>query len=166
MLGFFVVPNKVDDFVGPRFGTAGFKSTDELSDTIFTRYQSALDSSYDDFIRLESQGLIEIPAGVNRRTYLGQFIDRAARTDITDYARAQGVEDFIDINRRLYSPDSTSYRIPDLRLPNSNLIYDATIAPKNINTPQVRDFFDFTNGGRVTIVRPVQEGGSYSILNY
>jgi hypothetical protein len=75
--------------------------------------------------------------------------------------KAEGLENLLLVNSRLTSPSGYAYRIPDLQVP--NLILDATLAPKDFQTPQVIDFHNFS-GSNVTIVRPTQEGGSYSIL--
>ena len=71
---------------------------------------------------------------------------------------AEGIQEgpgrIIQINRRLYNPAGTSYRIPDVYIPSTRSVYDATIAEKTISLPQAIDFRAFSGGGNVTIVRP------------
>jgi len=165
-----VVPNTpVDDFVGPLIGKSGYKSTTELADDAFLRYQRYTDDAYDAALRAEAKGRLVIPEGVARETVIGQKVDRAAQARLKNWIRSEGIGEgageLTSVNRWLRDPSgSGSYRIPDFRIDGAGSIMDGTIGYKWSNTPQVRDFFNFSQGSNVTIVRPQQLGGSYSIL--
>ena len=70
----------------------------------------------------------------------------------------------IQVNRYLPNPTGTGYRIPDVSIPDADQIFDATIGNKFWSNLQVKDFFQFSGGGSITIVRPTQVGGSYSVV--
>lgn len=53
---------------------------------------------------------------------------------------------------------------PDIRIPSSGNILDATVGMKWNTDTQVMRFNLFSGGDAITIVRPQQLGGSYSIL--
>lgn len=77
----------------------------------------------------------------------------------------EGAGGVIQINRYLRDPESSgSYRIPDVSIPGANQIYDATLGTKTWATPQIRGFYQFSGGSNITIVRPAELGGSYSLL--
>lgn len=77
----------------------------------------------------------------------------------------EGPDQAVQLNRWLRDPsDSGAYRIPDVRIPDANLIMDGTIGLKWQSTPQVADFRSFSGGSSIVIVRPTQLGGSYSVL--
>jgi len=57
-----------------------------------------------------------------------------------------------------------SYRIPYVNIPGENQIYDATLDFKTWSTPQVRGFYQYSGGSTITIMRPTELGGSYSVL--
>jgi hypothetical protein len=78
---------------------------------------------------------------------------------------SEGPSDLVQLNRWLCDPaGSGSYRIPDVRIPDGNLIMDGTIGLKWWETPQIKDFYKYSGGNNITIVRPTELGGSYSIL--
>ena len=70
------------------------------------------------------------------------------------------------MNQYLRDPvESGAYRIPDLYVPGASQIYDATLGYKWFETtPQIRDFYQFSGGSRITIVRPTPLGGSYTLI--
>jgi hypothetical protein len=118
-----------NDFVGPLIGKSGYRTTSELSDAIFTRYQAAADRGYANVQALEAQGLLVPPKGVPLNTYRGQLVDDFARRDIRGFLVQEGIENsgLVSVNRRLYDSTGTSYRIPDLRVVGTNRIYDLTV---------------------------------------
>jgi len=84
---------------------------------------------------------------------------------LADEGIGEGQGQLIQVNRYLYDPaGSGSYRIPDVSIPGANQIYDATLGFKSWSTPQIRGFYQYSNGSNITIVRPTQLGGSYSVL--
>jgi hypothetical protein len=114
-------------------------------------------------------GKLQVPAGVPEKTVLGQFTDDYARVGMKDWLADEGIDEgagqLIQVNRYLYDPAGTgAYRIPDVSIPGANQIYDATLGLKSWSTPQVRGFYQYSNGSAITIVRPTQLGGSYSVL--
>ena len=153
------------DFIGPLIGRSGYRTTAELSDVIFTRYQAAADRGFANVQALEAQGLLVPPKGVPINTYRGQLVDDFARRDIRGFLAREGISEgeLVSVNRRLYNSSGTKYRIPDLRVGGANRVYDLTLGNKTIFTPQVQDFTNFPGGGRVTIVRPSQIGGSKTV---
>jgi len=155
------------EFVGPRLGATGFSSTPELAGTLFTKYQGFVDDAYSAALQAEAAGRLKFRQGVPRETYLGQLVDKAARDDLRAWLSneniSEGVGGTVQVNRRLYDPSRSGFRVPDLRVGGANMVFDATIGEKWITTPQVSDFNTFTRGGRITIVRPTLLGGSYSI---
>lgn len=158
-----------EEFVGPLIGGSGYKSTAELANDAFLRYQRYSDDAYDAALRAEAEGRLVIPEGVARETIIGQKVDRAAQARLRNWIRSEGLREgageITSVNRWLRDPSgSGSYRIPDFRIDGANSIFDGTIGYKWSNTPQVQDFFRFSNGSNVTIVRPQQLGGSYSIF--
>jgi hypothetical protein len=83
-----------------------------------------------------------------------------AREDI-----AEGPGQVIQINRWLRDPaGSGAYRIPDVRIPSANIVFDGTIGWKSTTTPQIIDFRGFSGGNNVMIVRPTQLGGSHGLV--
>lgn len=78
----------------------------------------------------------------------------------------EGVGSLIQVNKYLRDPLGTgAYRIPDLNIPSAGQIYDATLGYKWFETtPQIRDFYQFSGGSNITIVRPTQLDGSYSLV--
>jgi len=140
----------------------------DLSAQVFSRYQGFVDNAYNAALNTEAAGLLRIPEGISRETYLGQYTDKIARAQMRDWVTQQGIsegaEGLVQVNRRLYNPVGEGYRVPDVRIPEENIIFEGTIGQKSFTTPQIRDFYDFSQGGRITIIRPTELGGSYSVL--
>lgn len=114
-------------------------------------------------MRRVAQGLVE-----NDRMVIGAEIDRFARVNLRQWLATEGIQEgrgqIIAVNRRLYDPlGSGLYRQPDVYIPGSRLILDGTIAEKTATMPQIIGFRNYSGGANVTIIRPTQEGGSYSI---
>ena len=145
-----------------------FATAHDFAAEAFSRYQRYVDEGYEVALRAEARGRLRIPEGVPRNTVLGQRTDSYARFQMHEWLKAEGIAEgpgrAIQLNRRLRNPAGEGYRIPDVRLPNGNLIMDATLGYKTAATRQVMDFARFSGGNRVTIVRPTQLGGSYSVL--
>jgi len=80
-------------------------------------------------------------------------------------AEGAGAPNIIQINRRLLDPSfSGAYRVPDVFVPPVGQIFDAPLEFKTWDLPQIQDFWNYSNGSRITIVRPTDVGGSYSLL--
>jgi hypothetical protein len=153
------------NFVGPTIGRSGFLSTEELSDSVFGRYQQFTDVAYQEVLDAEASGALRIRPGVSRNTIIGQRTDRIAQSYLDTWIQAEQIPDgFVNINKYLRDPAGTgAYRIPDVRVPSAGQIFDGTIGFKWNTTSQIIDFSKFSGGNRITIVRPTIEGGSYSI---
>jgi RHS repeat-associated protein len=163
--------NAVDGFVGPTIGRSGFRSAENLSHAIFTRYQRYADEAYSSVMKGIDKGRIRLDPSMAAETQIGYLVDRATRSRLRRWATkefgSEGPDSIVRVNRWLREPGGSGYRIPDLAAPGH--IFDLTIGLKNSATPQIADFFRFSGGSRVTIVRPSQldavDGivGSYSI---
>ena len=113
-----------------------------------------------------SSGKLVLDPDIAAETQIGSAIDRIARARMRRWVISElgdeGPEALIRVNRRLLDPaGSGSYRIPDVRSPSH--IFDLTIGNKALGNPQIDDFINFSGGSRITIVRPTELGGSYSI---
>jgi hypothetical protein len=95
----------------------------------------------------------------------GQRTDAYARDAIRGWVESENLaDDVVLINRRLYEPgEGLAYRIPDIRVPDANLILDGTIGWKWGTTAQIGDFRAFS-GARIIVVRPSALGGPYTPL--
>jgi hypothetical protein len=150
-----------------RYGRFG--SADELGAEAFARYQRYTDEAYAATLQAEECGRLVIPEGMARETIIGQRTDAIARSRMERWLGSEGISEgagqTVQLNRWFRDPSgSGSYRIPDVRIPDANLIMDGTIGLKWQTTPQVADFYKFSGGSRITIVRPTELGGSYSLL--
>jgi YD repeat-containing protein len=150
-------------------GSSGYASMQELSDAAFAKYQGFVDDGYSAAQQALENGKLQVPSGVSRNTVLGQFTDQYARTAMSEWLDGEGIGEgageSVQLNRYLYDPaGSGSYRIPDVSLPGANQIYDATLGFKSWSTPQIRGFYQYSGGSNITIVRPTQLGGSYSVF--
>ncbi len=160
-----VVPNNAT--VG--IGKSGFTSADEFTAEAFTRYQRYTDEAYSRVLLLDKKGKLVIPEGMAKDTIVGQKVDSIARARMRAWLKSEGISEgpseLIQLNRWLRDQaGSGSYRIPDVRIPDGNLIMDGTIGLKWWDTPQIKDFYKYSGGNNITIVRPTERGGSYSIL--
>jgi hypothetical protein len=133
----------------------------------FARYQRYADEAYANVQSRLSRGSLTLRADLPESTQIGSLIDRAARARLRLYLRsefgAEGAGRYGQVNRWLRDPTvgSSAYRIPDSMLPDH--IFDLTIGTKTWATPQIMDFYSFSGGSRITIVRPQALGGSYSL---
>jgi hypothetical protein len=89
--------------------------------------------------------------------------------ETTEWLRSEGISEgpgsVVQINRWMRDPAGSGvYRIPDVRLTRPGVIMDATIGHKGWSSLQIRQFHSFSSGNRITIVRPTQLGGSYSLI--
>jgi YD repeat-containing protein len=164
------VPSVANSAPANLIGKSGYASVQEFSDAAYVQYQGFVDQGYTlakqewDAGRLVAPGL-----RVSKNTVLGSYTDRFARESMNLWLEgegiAQGEGELIQINSYLRDPSNpNAYRIPDINVPGANQIYDATLETKSWATPQVRGFFDYSRGSNITIVRPTQLGGSYSVL--
>jgi YD repeat-containing protein len=152
------------NFIGPRIGKSGYLSMRELADAGYLKYQSGVDDGYAASLAALRDGTLRVPRGVPEDTVLGASTDRYARAVMNLWADEEGVAQFAQINRYLRDPSGSGrYRIPDLSF--SGQIYDATLGRKWFGkTPQVNDFYNYSGGSHITIVRPTLREGSYSLL--
>jgi hypothetical protein len=164
-----VAPEVGGEFIGPRIGKSGFTTPDELASEVLSRYQKYSDLAYDRALRADAAGRLKVRPGVSQATRVGQYTDRIAQSMLKGWLKSEGIPNspngLVRINRWLRDPAGTGlYRIPDVRVPSANMIFDGTIGYKWSSTPQVVDFMNFSAGDQVVIVRPGQLGGSYSII--
>lgn len=150
-------------------GKSGYASVQEFSDAALLKYQGFVDDGYSLANDAWDNGLLAAPGNVSKNTVLGSYTDQFARDAMRQWLDSEGIAEgngeLIQINRYLRDPSNPeSYRIPDVYIPGANQIYDATLANKTWATPQVRGFFNYSRGSNITIVRPTQIGGSYSVL--
>jgi hypothetical protein len=123
--------------------------------------QNRADSAYDEAVELHKAG--RLPARLSREEAIGNFIDRAVKTELRqrfnwhgiNYAAGQPVR----VVGREYDSSGTdlTYRVPDARV--FNVAYDVTLTRKTLATPQVRGYFnsDFQPDSTI-IIRPRQLG--------
>lgn len=150
-----------------KFGRFGDAQT--FADEAFARYQRYTDDAYTAATNAYENGRLVVPDGMSPDTIIGQRTDAIARIRMSRWLDNEGIAEgpgeTVQLNRWLRDPSgSGNYRIPDVSIPDANLIMDGTIGFKWQNTPQVLDFRNFSGGSNITIVRPTQLGGSYSLL--
>ena len=150
-----------------KYGRFGDAQT--LADEAYLRYQRYTNDAYTAVMDAHERGRLSIPDGMSPETIIGQRTDAIARIRMSRWLENEGISEgpgsTVQLNRWLRDPSgSGNYRIPDVRIPDANLIMDGTIGFKWQTTPQVADFYSFSGGSRITIVRPTQLGGSYSLL--
>ena len=126
-------------------------------------YQRLVDQGYDIALAKKERGGYRGP--YVRRT-MGNEVDQFARNGMENWFANEGVSlgsngPGVFVNNRLYNGDESKWRVPDVRI--GDRIYDASLASKNENTAQIRDFFRFGNPRMVTIVQPSHMGGAYDI---
>jgi len=146
-----------------------FASVDKFAEESFTRYQRYTDEAYAATLNAYNKGRLIVPDGMSPETIIGQRTDAVARIRMSRWLGSEGIAEGsgegIQLNRWLRDPSGSGlYRIPDVRIPEANLIMDGTIGYKWQTTPQVADFYRFSGGSNVTIVRPTQLGGSYNLM--
>jgi hypothetical protein len=156
-----------DDFIGPRIGArTQARTLDEFTSEFYGRYQRYADEAYETVTSQIASGRRPLSGTIAAETEIGSRVDAISRGRLRAWLRSEGISEgpggFAQVNRWLRDPSgSGAIRIPDARVPGH--IFDLTIGTKTSATPQVADFFRFSAGSRVTIVRPRQVGGSYSI---
>jgi hypothetical protein len=127
-------------------------------------YQDFVDQGYSQAMSLHQSGRLRIPRGWNLHQAVGSYTDSYARGRLRQWYGHHGVTEGplrdVAVNRRLYNEAEGSYRIPDVRV--GGVVFDATLSPKNINTPQVRGYLATPSTRSVVIVRP-RAMGSYII---
>jgi hypothetical protein len=141
----------------------------EFSDAVFQKYQDAVDVGHARAQQALQDGTLQVPIGVSQKTVLGQYTDDFSRTTMQDFLSDEGIDEgaseLIQVNRYLRDPEGSGlYRVPDISIPDARQIYDATLGHKKLSTPQVRGFYDFSAGSNITVVRPSELGGSYSLI--
>lgn len=156
------------EFVGPLIGKSGFRTSAELADAVGIRYQGFVDEAYSAALYAESRGMLR----GNPNTRIGNAVDRAAVRDLNEWLKSESIKEgpnsMVQIDRWLPGPTgSGQYTRPDVRIPGAGAIYDATVGVK-FNTIQLNRFLQFSDGNRITIVRPQAINGnvvgSYSIV--
>lgn len=152
-------------FIGPRIGNSGYITAEEFAQASFLRYQGFVNEGYDRALLAESKGLLN---GKNPNTRVGDFVDRFSASEYRDWLAAEGIPEgpgqFVQMNRWLRDPSGSGlYARPDIRIPSSGSILDATVGWKWSTDTQIMRFDTYSGGNRITIVRPEQIGGSYSI---
>ncbi len=117
-------------------------------------YQVALDDAAAALYAKRDAGAISPTAGLNTRTWEGNLIDRYARDDMLTFKQINGMAD-LRVNQRLSTDGGIKdYRIPDLFVPGERTVIDGTIGFKDVNTPQVQDFFHSGQADTVVIQSP------------
>lgn len=153
-----------DQFVGPLIGKSGFEASSEFADESFMRYQNYVNEGYDLAVAAESKGLLR----GNQNTRIGDFVDRYSATEYRAWLSSEGITEgpgnLVQMNRWLRDPaGSGKYVRPDIRIPMSGNILDATVGWKWGGDRQIIRFDEFSSGDIITNVRPQQLEGSYSI---
>jgi hypothetical protein len=153
------------DFIGPRLGRSGFITSEEFAQATFERYQGAVNAGHARATAAEARGLLR----GNPNTRVGTFVDDFSSQALRRWLRAEGISEgpgnMVELNRWLRDPSgSGSYVRPDVRLPGSQRIYDATVGFKPLEATQIQRFLGYSRGDYVTIVRPDAVGGSYSFV--
>lgn len=150
----------VGDLSSLLFGTPYSPSQSNCPDqTIIQNYQRYYNDAWLDTVQRFNQGKITIPVGMSWETILGQHTDAIARARLRNFLSREGIAEGpgadVQVNRWLRDPSgSGNYRIPDLRLRGSNTMVDGTIGSKTADSPQIKQFVEFSGGGRVIIMRP------------
>ena len=129
------------------------------------QYQ-AVNDAYQEALELESQGNLRRPHEISLNMAIGRHIDQSVRQTLRNALSRLGINEsqssqIAAINRYLTSPDSDRYGIPDARL-GENFYLDSTLAFKNPNTRQIRQWHSIREG-HYMIIRPDALGGSYAI---
>jgi hypothetical protein len=152
------------NFVGPTIGRSGFISSTEFADASYLRYQGFVNEGYDLATAADARGTL---VG-NANTRIGSYVDRYSATSHSEWLGAEGVSEgpdgMVQANRWLRDPSGSGlYVRPDIRIPGAGLSMDATVGLKWSTDTQIMRFSNFSGGDRISIVRPQQLGGSYSI---
>jgi hypothetical protein len=131
-------------------------------------YQQLIEDGFAAATSALQAGVLRVPRGMTRAQVIGSSMDRHARDGLRNWYRSHGITESpmsgveVRVNRRMPTfEQDASYRIPDLKV--GNVVFDATMSPKSINTPQVRGYFTNPSTTQVIIVRPRAVGPSYYI---
>jgi hypothetical protein len=138
---------------------------------VAAKYQELYDQGYALTTQRVNQGLV-----ANNNTAIGTEVDAYARVGLRDWLAnveniPEGPGQIIQVNRYLYDPaGSGAYRIPDVYIPSAGTILDGSIAFKTGSLPQINDFWNFSNGANITIIRPTSLvtgpiEGSYGLVH-
>jgi hypothetical protein len=136
----------------------------QFRDAVFDRYQQFYDMAY---ARVQARVAAKQMAG--DALSVGQRTDRIARAALRSWLKAEqiveGAGEVIQVNRYLRNPAGQNWRVPDIRIPGANIIFDGTISPSKMpSTAQIADFRAFSGGNNIVLVRPTQLGGSYGLV--
>lgn len=149
---------------------AGFKSVEEFADAVGNKYQQLYDEGYAEAQRALQTGKLRVPPRMPVNTALGQYTDKFARDNMTEWLKGMGVsegpDEVIQINRYLLDPmGSGRYRIPDVYVHggNVNRIYDGTIGNKSWSSRQIQGFYRYSTGADIRITKPGELGGTRRI---
>jgi hypothetical protein len=133
-------------------------STLSFTDEVAGAYQRFYDEGYAQVLDDIKVGSLTPTRGIHINTFVGQQVDDYARLNMRGLARQMGWgDDVILINRRLPDAGGT-WTVPDILLPQHNLILDGSIGIKSATTPQVIGFRAGAPGVNVHIVRPTIVG--------
>lgn len=118
------------------------------------QYQ-AVNDAYQEALELESQGKLRHPHEISLNMAIGRHVDRLSRQILRNALTHLGINEsqssqIAAINRYLTSPDSDRYGIPDARL-GENFYLDSTLAFKNPNTRQIRQWHSIREGHDIII---------------
>jgi RHS repeat-associated protein len=135
----------------------------QFRDAVFDRYQQFYDMAY---ARVQARVAAGKMAG--DALTVGQRTDGIARAALRSWLKSEqiveGAGGVIQVNRYLRNPAGGTWRVPDIRIPGANIIFDGTIGKKTPGMAQIIDFRAFSGGNNVMIVRPTQLGGSYGLV--
>jgi hypothetical protein len=138
---------------------AAFRAANPISARVLDVYQAAYDDASAIVEARDAAGAFDDVSPNLLQAVKGQQVDSIARADLKAALSPGGdledLSDSVRVNRRLYdAAGSGNYRVPDVYIPSEDAIFDGTIGIKTINTPQVTDFFGYSNTKNVVIVTP------------
>ena len=142
-------------------------STQQLQRDSYSFLQTAVDGAYQAGVAAYRRG--DLPDRLNEQEAIGNFVDKAVRTQYRAFLREKGVSfgagqrSLVQVNSRNYTTDGR-YRVPDASI--GAVRFDWTLTQKTISTPQIQGYMNSrrpTSG--VLIIRPSELGGSYFIQN-
>lgn len=126
-------------------------------------YQGFVDAAFSDALAELKEGALYRPKGWSVPQALGTRMDQIARESMrswfSEHRINPGSDVNISLNTRLAAGSEGDYTIPDVRV--GGVVFDASIARKDTNTFQVRQYYSSSIVKSVFIVRPTSMGGSY-----
>lgn len=135
---------------------------------VLRQMQTSADRAFDKDVRLYEAG--KLKQSLSRNEAIGNFVDRAVRSDMKQLFRRYQIEHGLGKPVRVVgrgyitSETDRTYRIPDARV--GRIAFDVTLERKLQSRPQIQGFFrsDFRPHS-VLIVRPRQlgRGSTYAI---